>query len=195
MVYCVPIEGTKAIDIFQAIDRVVVKRNLDTSKLKCVSFDGAANMSSPKNGVYGLMKIHWKLPDLIFQHCRAHRLQLVAKAVAKDSQIITYSLWLAQALYKFFNNSNKKLKLLKRWTQSTENKANKLVGIASTCWLSHGNAVKRLLKLYTAIVKSLDFIQENDSNDSYDVDDRTKALGFINAMLSKAPLYSTEKLS
>ena len=72
MVHCVPIEGTKAIDIFQAIDRVVVKRNLDTSKLKCVSFDGAANINSPNNGVYGLMKIHWKLPDLIYQHCRAH---------------------------------------------------------------------------------------------------------------------------
>ena len=190
MVHCVPIEGTKAIDIFQAIDRVVVKQNLDTSKLKCVSFDGAANMSSPKNGVYGLMKIHWKLPDLIYQHCRAHRLQLVPKAVAKDSQIITDSLWLAQALYKFFNNSNKKLELLKRWTQSTENKANKLVGIAPTRWLSHGNAVKRLLKLYTAIVKSLDFIQENDSNDSYDLDDRTKALGFINAMLSKRTIIT-----
>lgn len=182
MIHCVPIESTKAVDIFKAIDMVVVERNLDISKLKCVSFDGAANMSSPTNGVYGLMKINWKLPDLIYQHCSAHRLQLVAKAVAKDSKIITDSLWLVQEIYKFFNNSNKKLELLKRWTHLAESKAIKLVEIAPTRWLSHGNALKRLLKLYTAIIKSFDFIQDNMN---YDVNDRTRALGFLDAMLSK----------
>ena len=41
-------------------------------------------MSSPINGVYGLMKTNWKLLSLIFQHCSAHRLQLVAgPALAK----------------------------------------------------------------------------------------------------------------
>ena len=82
------------------------------------------------------------------------------------------------------------MKLFKRWAQSTENKAKKLVGIAQIRWLSHGNAVKRLLKLYTAIVKSLDFIQENVSNEFYDVDDRTRALGFINAMPSKRTIIT-----
>ena len=176
MIHCVPIQGTKSVDIFTAIDKVVKERNLNTSKLKFVSFDGAANMSSPNNGVYGLMKLNWNLPDLIYQHCRGHRLQLVAKAVAKESQIVTDSLCLAQGLYKFFNNSNKKLELLKTYAPLSESKAIKLVEIASTRWLSHGNAVKRLLKLYTTITKSLDCIQESVN---YDIDDRTRALGFL----------------
>ena len=106
MIQCVPIQSTKAIDIFNAVEIVLRERELDTSKLKCVSFDGAANMSSHINGVYGLMRTTWKLPYLIFQHCRAHRLQLVAKAVAKESQIVSDGICTAQALYKFFNKSN-----------------------------------------------------------------------------------------
>ena len=102
MIHCVPIGCTKTVDIFQAIDRVVVKRNLDTSKLKCVSFDGAATMSSPKNGVYGLMKIHWELPDLIYQHCRAHRLQLVARQLPKTHR----SLLIHFGWHKHFINSS-----------------------------------------------------------------------------------------
>ena len=183
LIHCIPIEGTKALQLFNAIEIVITDRNLDISKLKCVSFDGAANMSSPINGVYGIMKTNWKLPSLIFQHCSAHRLQLVAKAVARESRAISDGLSTAQALYIFFNNSNKKLELLKGWAHGlTEGKAIKLVEVAPTRWLSHGNAVKRLLKLYTAIAKTLEFIQDNIN---YDVDDRTRAMGLLHAMLSK----------
>ena len=51
--------------LFQMIDKAMVEKNLDTSKLKFVSFDGSAKMSSPTNVVYGLMKITLKLPHLI----------------------------------------------------------------------------------------------------------------------------------
>ena len=64
--------------------------------------------------LYGLMKITWKLPHLIYQHRRAHRFQLVAKAVAKDSQIVSDSINFSQAIHKFFSYDNKKLELLKR---------------------------------------------------------------------------------
>ena len=183
MIQCVSIHSTKAIDIFNSIEVVLKMRNLDTSELKCVSFDGAATMSSPINGVYGLMKSTWKLPNLVFQHCRAHRLQLVTKAVAKDSQIVSDGLFTAQALYRFFNKSNKKLQLLKGFAHElSEGKAVELVGVAPTRWLSHGNAVKRILKLYTAIIKTLDCIQYNIE---YDVDDRSSALGLLNTPLSE----------
>ena len=130
MIQCIPIHSPKAIDIFNAIEVVLTERNLDTSELKCVSFNGAATMSSHINGVYGLMKSTWKLPNLIFQHCRAHRLQLVAKAVAKESKIVSDGLFTSQALYRFFYNSNKKLELLKGFVHSLSK-----------------NAVKRILNL------------------------------------------------
>ena len=154
MIQCVPIHSLKAIDIFNSIEVVLKMRNLDTSELKCVSFHGAATMSSPINGVYGLMKSTWKLPNLVFQHCRAYWLQLVAKAVAKESQIVSDGLFTAQALYRFFNNSNKKLELLNGFAHEiSEEKAVKLIGAAPTRWFPLRNAVKRILKLYIAFVK------------------------------------------
>ena len=134
------------------------------------------------------MKTNWKLASLIFQHCSAHRLQLVAKAVARESRAISDGLSTAQALYIFFNNSNKKLELLKGWAHGlTEGKAIKLVEVAPTRWLSHGNAVKRLPKLYTAIAKTLEFIQDNIN---YDADHRTRAMGLLHAMLSKRTIIT-----
>lgn len=79
------------------------------------------------------------------------------------------------------------MELLKAWAQLSEIKAKKLVEITPTRWLSHSNAVKRLLKLYTTIAKSLEFIQESDN---YDVDDRVKALGFLNTTLSKRTIIA-----
>lgn len=69
----------------------------------------------------------------------------------------------------------------------TEGKAIKLVEVAPTSWLSHGNVVKRLLKLYTAIAKTLEFIQDNIN---YDADDRTRAMGLLHAMLSKRTIIT-----
>ena len=46
---------------------------------------------------------------------------------------------------------------------------NELVEISLIFWLSHGNAVKRIFKLYTAVVKSLKIIEEIDT---YDANDR-----------------------
>ena len=84
MIECCPIESTKAESLFEIVDKCLRNRDLDITQLKCVCFDGAAVMSSPMNGLYGLMMSRWKLPYLVFQHCRAHRLQLVGRDAAKD---------------------------------------------------------------------------------------------------------------
>ena len=118
MIDCCPIDSTKAECLSEMVDKCLRVRDLDFTKLKCVSFDGAAVMSSPINGLYGLMKSRWKLPNLIFQHCRAHRLQLVGRDVAKDCHQAELALGTARSLYVFFHKSNKKLELLSKISTS-----------------------------------------------------------------------------
>ena len=70
--------------------------------------DGAANMSSDESGIYGLMKKEWGL-SLVYQHCRAHKLQLVSKTVSLGFPIVDQTLSSVQSLYTYFNKSNKKV--------------------------------------------------------------------------------------
>ena len=85
MIDCMPIKSTKADSFFEVIDDSSRKRGINIATLKCVSFDGAAVMSSPVNGFNGRMMVRWELPHLVCQHCQAHRLQLVGRDAAKNS--------------------------------------------------------------------------------------------------------------
>ena len=91
---------------------------LEILELRCVSFDGAADMSSDENGVYGLKK-ECGLSKLVFQHCRAHKLQLVSKTVSVDFPIVDQTLSSVQSLYTYFNKSNKKYEVLREVTSKS----------------------------------------------------------------------------
>ena len=99
----------------EMIDISLKTREIKIKTLKCVSFDGAAVMSSPVNGLYGHMKVRWELPYLVFQHCWAHRLQLVGRDAARNCHQAKLALSTAQTLYiYYFHKCNKKLELLKK---------------------------------------------------------------------------------
>ena len=74
-------------------------------------------MSSDENGVYGLMKKEWG-SKLVFQHYRAHKLQLVSKAVSVGFPIVGQTLSSVQSTYvcTYFNKSNKKYEILREET-------------------------------------------------------------------------------
>ena len=44
-------------------------------------------MSSVDKAIYGLMKFSWSLPHLVYQHCRAHKLQF-RKLLARSSLLL-----------------------------------------------------------------------------------------------------------
>ena len=147
-----PIESTKAVALFEVIDDSLKTRGINIKTLKCVSFDGAAVMSSPVNGLYGHMKVRWELPYLVFQHCRAHRLQLVGRDAARNCPQAELALGsTAQTLYIYFHKSNKKLELLKKISlmhPDYDGYVRRLVEVAPTRWLSYSQAIGRLLKVY-----------------------------------------------
>ena len=115
MIDCRPIKSTKADSLFKGIDDSLRKRGINTTTLKCASFDGAAVMSSPVNGLYGRMMVRWKLPHLVFQHCRAHRLQLVGRDAARNSPQAELALGTAHNLYKYFHKPTRNWNFLRRY--------------------------------------------------------------------------------
>ena len=188
MIDCRPIKSTKADSLFEVIDDSLRKRGINIATLKCVSFDGAAVMSSPVNGLYGRVMVRWELPHLVFQHCRAHRLQLVGRDAAKNSPQVELALGTAHTLYKYFHKSNKKLELLKKISllqPDYDGYVRRLVEVAPTRWLSYSQAIGRLLKVYDIISLTLDSIQHNVD---FDAEDRARASGLLTSMLSSETL-------
>ena len=108
-------------------------------------------MSSADKGLYGLMKCHWNLLHLIYQHCSAHRLQLISKAVSKDFEDSIAGL---QVLFTFFYRSNKKYELLKEQTAqnpTAQGRFKGLNGVANTRWLSLSGAIARALDILSSV--------------------------------------------
>ena len=144
-------------------------------------------MSSPVNGLYGRMMVRWKLPHLVFQHCRAHRLQLVGRDAAKNCPQAELALGTAHTLYKYFHKSNKKLELLKKISllqpDYYDGDVRRLVEVAPT--RSYCQAIGRLLKVYDIISLTLDSRQQNVD---FDAEDRARASGLFISMLSREAL-------
>ena len=175
--------STKAEALFVAIDVGLSSRNITTNRLKCVSFDGAAVMSSADKGLYGLMKCNWNLPHLIYQHCRAHRFQLVSKAVSKDFPVVEDSIAGLQVLFTFFHRSNKKYELLKEQTAqnpTAQGRFKGLMGVANTRWLSHSGAIARALDILSSVALTLDCISESPN---FDATDRSTAAGLFSKLV------------
>ena len=136
LIFITAVTSTIVGALFDAIDVGFSSLKIETNCLKCVSFDGASVMSSPDNGLYGLMKRNWNLPQLVYQHCRAHRLQLVSKAVSKDFPVVEDSIAGVQVLYTFFQKINKRYELLKGANYSKSYSSRQVQRAHGYCWYS-----------------------------------------------------------
>ncbi|KAF4646755.1 hypothetical protein FOL46_005200, partial [Perkinsus olseni] len=90
-------------------------------RLGSLSCDGAASMSSDHLGLFGRLKARFELEGLQFQHCRAHRVNLAAKAVLAtgDHLEVEDAISLTQDLYVYMSKSNKKTELFKKITKES----------------------------------------------------------------------------
>ena len=72
--------------------------------LRCQSYDGASNMSGRYNGVQAL--ICQEQPLAYYNHCTAHRVNLVAQYVS-EPECITYILTIVNEIGQLYSNSIK----------------------------------------------------------------------------------------
>ncbi|EER00196.1 hypothetical protein Pmar_PMAR017054 [Perkinsus marinus ATCC 50983] len=110
LVVCCPLTSTKSAIIEETLVRELNDRGFNEAmwaKLGALSCDGAASMSSDNQGLYGRLKSRFGLEKLQFQHCRAHRVNLAAKAVLSsgDHVAIEDAINLTQDLYVYMAKS------------------------------------------------------------------------------------------
>ncbi|KAF4658781.1 hypothetical protein FOL46_006823 [Perkinsus olseni] len=155
------ISDTKAVTIYHAIDKAVEDRQLDKGAVYSVSFDGASCMASAKDGVYGLIRSRWG-EKIRFIHCRSHRLQLVARSVAKAAHpLVQQCMDYTQQLYTTFSRSNRKSNILKASSTKLRARGDRYKGLlegAPTRWLSTSNAIDRVLVILPIVIDALSAI-------------------------------------
>lgn len=110
-------------------------------KLVAQTYDGAAVMASSLNGVQA--KIREKIPEAIFMHCYAHKLNLVLSQSARSIPECQVFFKTVEGLSSFFNKSTKRTKLLDEVVKR------RLPRAAPTRWSSHSRLVQTINHHYS----------------------------------------------
>ena len=117
--------------------------------------DGASVMTGRHNGVAA--RLERLQPILTSVHCIAHQLALAASLSGDSVPYIanTFKPTLRQLFY-FYENSTVRMSGLKAIEQLLQTPDLKLKQPADTRWLSHDSACQTLLKVFPAVITSLE---------------------------------------
>ena len=137
-------------------------------KLVSQTYDGASVMSSELNGVQA--KIKEKVPEAMFTHCYAHKLNLVLAHSAKSITECKIFFKTLEGLSAFFSKSTKRSHLLDEIVKR------RLPRASTTRWSSNSRLV------LTVSIHHLDLLTVfrtiSDHEDSWDNDSVIKSVGY-----------------
>ena len=133
-------------------------------KVKSICTDGARTMISDKNGVVGLMKADIQLRGLLSIHCLSHRLNLCVTDFWDGDKPLKEINQLIYNICKFFMNSRNKFNILKGHEKQILDLELRLIKPIDIRWMSKFTAIKRILLLYPALVKTLSDLSFNNKD-------------------------------
>jgi len=109
--------------------------------------DGAVNMSSSENGLFGELKFY--IPNLYYIGCFCHKMNLIAiNSIELFAQDV---IDLIQDISSFFHRSYKRTNQLKEIEEMLEIKYLKVRSFIKIRWFSLIGSVSRVLTLYEAL--------------------------------------------
>ena len=167
-------EDRRAPAIAAYVLRVLEKYDC-VEKLVAQTYDGAAVMASELNGVQA--KIKEKVPEAMFTHCYAHKLNLVLLHSAKCMPECRIFFKTAEGLASFFSKSTKRTHLLDDVVKR------RLPRAAPTRWSSNSRLLQTISMHQSDLRALFQIIIENP--DSWDNDTQMMAAGY-DRWLSKA---------
>ncbi|CAH9103364.1 unnamed protein product [Cuscuta epithymum] len=144
--------STTSLNLKNEISDILVRFDLDLSKLRGQGYDGANNMRGTWNGLQALFLRDY--PCAYYVHCFAHRLQLVLVYAAKDVSVI----------WEFFSQRIEVERMLETGERESGSGANQIGNLqraGATRWSSHYDSIKSLIDMFTATCKVLEYLQEH----------------------------------
>lgn len=146
-----------ALDKYSCVDKLVAQ-----------TYDGASVMASELNGVQA--KIKEKVPEALFTHCYAHKLNLVLSQSAKSIAECKVFFKTVEGLASFFNKSTKRTHLLDEVVKRRIPRA------APTRWNSNSRLVQMISFYHSDLHEVFRIIMRNP--DEWDGETLAMASGF-----------------
>ena len=134
--------------IFDKLNEFIVEHDLDWTKCKSVTTDGAAAMQGCKIGV--VQKIKKVSPDCVSDHCMIHREALVVKKLKQDkNQRSELDIVLSDVIkvVNFVCSHSKKHRMFSELCKNMEANQLRLLYHAEVRWLSKGKVLNRVFQL------------------------------------------------
>lgn len=149
-----PADGLDADSLLKTIKLTLNKCNIDHNTCVAQCYDGAAVMSGCHNGV--AEKFRKDVPQALYIHCHAHRLNLVLVDCVKNIQPAAEFFESVQVLYKFFSGSVPHDLFLKKQKEIEPTQAPvELKRLSETRWACQYSALWAIQKTLPAIRATL----------------------------------------
>lgn len=164
------LQSTSAESIFNLINEILAKYEIDMKNCRGQCFDGAANMSGEISGVQARFKN--VEARALYVHCSAHTINLVVQdAFQKISEVRDF-LAIIKDLINFIRRSPKRLNLFK-CLQSEDGSSQSLRPFCPTRWCLRVTALKSIMNNFLQMLTFFKNISEEASETG------AKAAGFV----------------
>ncbi|KYN28514.1 Zinc finger MYM-type protein 1 [Trachymyrmex cornetzi] len=169
--------NTKSETLLNIIKDILLRYELDITKLRGQCFNGAANMSGKYSGVQTLLR---KLESrVLFVHCTAHILNLVAQDAMKNVEMINNFIGVAKDVISFIRDFPKRIAIFKDLQATCDENLPALSSFCPTSWGANFTypcmRVKSLKTIAANYEQILFFLDEISTNKT---DAGSKANGF-----------------
>lgn len=159
----VHMERTTGASLASAIIRSLAACNVDITKARGQSYDGAAAMSSSRVGVQA--RIKEASPKALYTHCSNHRLNLSIATACKIPQVRLTVDVINEAFF-FFDMSPKRQRFLERVLEAygSEQAKRRLCGLCRTRWVERHTALDTFYNLYHYVCLCLEAMTVPDQH-------------------------------
>ena len=152
--------STTGVSLFNLIKTALATHSIELANLVGQGYDGAANMSSERVGVSGLMQN--EAPRAIYIHCFGHQLNLSTQKSMTNVTSFRNCLGTTQEVYNFIEASPKRHALFKDTQKERSEKVLALKSQSKTRWACRKDATSALVRRLPAVLQTLLKVNEND---------------------------------
>lgn len=176
-------DGVTTDALFSYMKDILLRCQLDTSKLVGMAFDGASSMKCLAKKIKAELNT-----SALFIHCLAHCQELVFKDATKHSEALDEAQTLCEDLYVLVGVSPKRVALFEQIQVELENPdVVRLQNLSRTRWTTRGSAASVVTTKYVDLVMTLDNIA---ADRTHDTKCKARARGLRNKLQSAKQMFN-----